>query len=119
MRTLMLIVLLGVMSGCVTSPPAPEPREMTLQAAPQAALQELMGVLLDEGYVIRHADAELGRIEAVLARWPGYRILATTTTSEPGARVSLSAARGNRPLPPRLLDPLLAELQRRLGLAPS
>lgn len=118
MRGLVTALLLVLLSACAAAPSPPEPRELTFQATAQATLQELMGVLLDEGYVVRHADAELGRVEAVLARWPGYRILATTAVSEPGVRVSLTATRGGRPLPPHLLDPLLAELQRRLGLAP-
>lgn len=118
MRRLAIALLLVVLSGCATTSPAPEPRELTLAAAPEAALQEVVGLLMEEGYVIRHADADLGRVEAVLARWPGYRVRAEVTAAGQGARASLTAARGGRPLPPHLLDPLLAELQRRLGLAP-
>ncbi|WP_179951293.1 hypothetical protein [Billgrantia lactosivorans] len=118
MRVLVMALLLGVLSGCATPTPAPEPRELTLAAAPEAVLQEIVGLLMEEGYVIRHADAELGRVEAVLARWPGYRVRAEVTAESQVVRASLTATRGGRPLPPHLLDPLLAELQRRLGLAP-
>ncbi|MGR2739911.1 hypothetical protein ACUY1T_15840 [Billgrantia sp. Q4P2] len=118
MRGLVIALLLVVLSGCATAQQAPEPRELALAAAPEATLREVVGLLMEEGYVIRHADAGLGRVEAVLARWPGYRVRATVTSEGQGARASLTATRGDRPLPPHLLDPLLAELQRRLGLAP-
>ncbi|QOR40418.1 hypothetical protein HNO52_19230 [Billgrantia diversa] len=118
MRGLVIVLLLVALSGCATTMQPPEPRELTLAAAPEATLQEIVGLLMEEGYVIRHADAELGRVEAVLARWPGYRVRAEVTPIGQGARASLTATRGGIPLPPHLLDPLLAELQRRLGLAP-
>ncbi|WP_197038372.1 hypothetical protein [Billgrantia saliphila] len=118
MRVLALALLLTLLGGCAATPAAPEPRELSLAAPPRATLQETMAVLMEQGYVIRHADADLGRAEAALARWPGYRIRATVTPEGQGARISLTATRGGRPLPPHLLDPVLAELQRRLGLAP-
>lgn len=118
MRGLAIALLLVALAGCATTSPTPEPRELTLAAAPETTLQEVVGLLIEEGYVIRHADAELGRVEAVLARWPGYRVRADVSAEGQGARASLKATRGGRPLPPHLLDPLLAELQRRLGLAP-
>ncbi|MCE8052713.1 hypothetical protein HOP61_15575 [Halomonas daqingensis] len=119
MRRAVLVSLLALLlAGCATATPAPEPRELAFAAAPEAVLQETLGVLADEGYVIRRADAERGRAEAALARWPGYRVDVTVVPEGQGARASLSATRGGRPLPPHLLDPLLAELQRRLGLAP-
>lgn len=118
MRGLAIALAFVVLSGCAITPPPPEPRELSLSAAPETTLQEAVGLLVEEGYVIRHADAELGRVEAVLARWPGYRVRAEVSAEGQGARASLTATRGGRPLPPHLLDPLLAELQRRLGLAP-
>ena len=118
MRAFIIVLLLALLSGCATAQQTPEPRELTLAAAPETALQEIVGLLMEQGYVIRHADAELGRVEAVLARWPGYRVRAALTPEAQGVRASLTATRGYTPLPPHLLDPLLAELQRRLGLAP-
>jgi len=118
MRGVLIVLLLGLLAGCAVALQAPEPREMTLQAATDDTLREVVGLLQEEGYVIRHADAELGRVEAVMARWPGYRILAIAFADDYGTRLSLTATRGGSPLPPHLLDPLLAELQRRLGLAP-
>src|SRR5690554_292656 len=118
MRGVLIVLLLGLLTGCAVAPQAPEPREMTLQAATGDTPREGGGLVQEEGYVIRHADAELGRVEAVMARWPGYRILAIAFADDYGTRLSLTATRGGSPLPPHLLDPLLAELQRRLGLAP-
>ncbi|MCE8035572.1 MAG: hypothetical protein LPK20_05620 [Halomonas sp.] len=118
MRSLVIMLLLFTLSGCAAPQQQPEPRELALAAAPETTLREVVGLLMEEGYVIRHADAELGRVEAVLARWPGYRVRASITPEGQGARASLTATQGSRPLPPHLLDPLLAELQRRLGLAP-
>ncbi|WP_187774753.1 hypothetical protein [Billgrantia pellis] len=118
MRILVLAMLLTLLGGCAVTPATPEPRELSLAAPPRIVLQETMALLMDQGYVIRQADADLGRAEAALARWPGYRIRVTATPEAQGARLSLTATRGGRPLPPHLLDPVLAELQRRLGLAP-
>jgi hypothetical protein len=116
-RYTMLLVLL-LMTGCAASPQAPEPRELAMTAPPEQTLREVVGLLMEEGYVIRRADAEQGRVEAVLARWPGYRVEVMVTPEGQGSRTSLTATRSGRPLPPHTLDPLLAELQRRVGLAP-
>ncbi|MBW6393219.1 MAG: hypothetical protein LPK08_04830 [Halomonas sp.] len=118
MRGIAMALLLVMLSGCAATMQPPEPRELSLAAAPEPTLQEIVGLLMEEGYVIRHADAGLGRVEAVLARWPGYRVRGEVTAEGQGSRASLTATRGGVPLPPHLLDPLLAELQRRLGLAP-
>jgi len=66
--------------------------------------------------VIRHADGELGRVEAVLARWPGYNVQLSVQGEDDTSRVSVSATRGGRPLAPQTLDPLLVDLRSRLGL---
>jgi hypothetical protein len=117
MRRLAILLLAAMLAGCATAP-APEPRELSLAATPEATLREAVNLLMEEGYVMRHADAELGRAEAALARWPGYRVRLEVTPEGEGARASLTATRGGRPLPPHLLDPLLAALQARLGLGP-
>ncbi|MCC5882685.1 MAG: hypothetical protein JJU25_08620 [Halomonas sp.] len=118
MRRLVMLMLVALLSGCAATSPTAEPRELALAAPPDETLQEVVGLLLEQGYVILRADVEQGRVEAALARWPGYRVDAVVTPEGQGARTSLTATRGGRPLPPHLLDPLLAELQRRLGLAP-
>ncbi|MFY0991763.1 hypothetical protein [Halomonas sp. C05BenzN] len=106
------------LAGCATPTPAPEPRELGFAASPEATLEEAIAVLMDRGYVIRHADGELGRVEAVLARWPGYRVALQVSGQGDDSHVSVSASRGGRPMPPHTLDPLLVELQDRLGLLP-
>lgn len=112
---LLLLVLLG---GCVTPPPAPEPRAFVLAVSRDDALAAGVELLATRGYVIRHADSELGRAEAVSATWPGYRLRLEVEESPHGALIAFSGQRGNQPLAPHSLDPLLVELQDALGLAP-
>lgn len=106
------------LAGCATPTPAPEPRELNIAASPEVALEAAMAVLMDRGYVIRHADGDLARVEAVLARWPGYRVQLQVSALGDDGRVSVTATRGGRPMAPHTLDPLLVELQDRLGLLP-
>lgn len=117
-RRLMIISLLALLGGCATAPMAPEPRAFVLPVERQAALAAGIELLAERGYVIRHADAELGRADAVSATWPGYRLRLDVEESPHGALISLSGQRGNQPLAPESLDPLLVELQSALGLAP-
>ncbi|MCG6659726.1 hypothetical protein HOP52_18410 [Halomonas campisalis] len=119
MRCLIALLLAAGLTGCATGGGmAPESRELGYAASPESTLRQGINLLADQGYVIRHADAELGRAEAVLSRWPGYRVQLSVTAEGEGARASLTATRGGRPLPPHLLDPLLAALESRLGLGP-
>ena len=90
--------------------------------APASALAASISMLMERGYVIRHADAELGRLEAVIARWPGYRVrleieAAGGVSGEESvgrSRLAMTAWRGGRPLPPSLVEPLLTDLNARL-----
>ncbi|PMR72119.1 hypothetical protein [Billgrantia endophytica] len=118
MRRFVILLTVLLLAGCVTAAPAPEPRELTLAATPEETLREAVALLMEEGYVVRHADAELGRVDAALARWPGYQVRLQVTPEGDAARASFTATRGGRPLQPHLLDPLLAALQSRLGLGP-
>ncbi|PMR67050.1 hypothetical protein [Halomonas heilongjiangensis] len=119
MRVRLLVMLAMLwLAGCVTPVPAPEPRELDFAASPEATLAAAMEVLMDRGYVIRHADGDLARVEAVLARWPGYRVQLQVGAQGADSRVGVTASRGGRPMAPHTLDPLLVELQDRLGLLP-
>jgi hypothetical protein len=118
MRGLVLLVVMLWLGGCATLAPPPEPRELALAASPDASLEAAAAVLVERGYVIRHADGELGRLEAALARWPGYRVELEVAGDGEASRVSVTATRGERPMPPHTLDPLLVDIQDRLGLLP-
>lgn len=109
-------LLAVLLTGCAASPVSEPPRELDFAHAPQATLRAAAQVLMANGYVVRHADAELGRLEAVFARWPGYRVLVEVSGDEALSRVSLVASRGGRPLPPQALDRLLIEMQEQLGM---
>ncbi|SDM38555.1 hypothetical protein SAMN05192555_112122 [Franzmannia pantelleriensis] len=117
-RRLMFVSLLVLLGACAAAPMAPEPRAFVLPVERQAALAAGIEVLAERGYVIRHADVELGRADAVSAVWPGYRLRLDVEESPHGALISFSGQRGNRPLAPESLDRLLVELQAALGLAP-
>lgn len=116
-RSILLLLLAGWLGGCATPAP-PQPRELPLAAPPRETLRETMHLLMERGYVIRHADAELGRLDAVLARMPGYAVSLRVTGQGDHSRVAFIATRGGRALPPTVLDPLLTDLQARLGLLP-
>lgn len=109
--------LLVILSGCATTPPA-EPRELVYRAPVEDTFRAAVSLMIEQGYVVRHADVSLGRAEGVLARWPGYRLVLDVSEAGSESHVSVSAWRGGQSLPPNRLDPWLAALQSRLGLAP-
>ncbi|MCA1771095.1 MAG: hypothetical protein LC677_00075 [Halomonas sp.] len=111
------IGLLVMLNGCATTP-SPEPRELVYQAPAEDTFRAAVSLMIEQGYVVRHADVSLGRAEGVLARWPGYRLLLDVGEMGSESYVSVSAWRGSQPLPPDRLDPWLVALQSRLGLAP-
>jgi len=136
MRHLLIAMLLAGLAGCATLPPS-EPREVRLAASPETTLRVAMALLMDRGYVIRYADGELGRLDAVLARMPGYGVsLRVVYEGQPRrvreglaqdeddnhaprqrghSQLSVVATRRGRALPPAVLDPLLTDLQARLA----
>ncbi|MFG6157855.1 hypothetical protein ACGTNG_03495 [Halomonas sp. 1390] len=117
-RALLILLLTAWLAGCA-SPATVAPRELRLAAAPETTLRAAIQLLMERGYVIRHADDDLGRLDAVLARMPGYGVsLRLSPGEEGGSRVEAIATRGGRALPPGLLDPFLTDLQARLGLLP-
>ena len=110
-------LLLASLVGCAT-PPAPQepPREIHTPAAPQVALHESLAVMMERGYVITQADGSLGRIDAALGRYPGYRVeIRVTQGSGGGSRIAVQALGGGRALPGKVVEPLLIDLQSRLG----
>lgn len=111
--TLLLVLLLA---GCAASPTREPPRELDFPFAPEATLRASAQALMAKGYVVRHADADLGRLEAVFSHWPGYRVQVEVSGDAEQSRVSLTASRGGRALPPQTLDRLLVEMQDQLGM---
>ena len=117
-RALFPLLLIAWLAGCAASSPG-APVERRLAATPEATLREAMALLMERGYVIRHADIDLGRLDAVLARMPGYGIALRVSPGVEGeSRIEALATRGGRALPPGLLAPWLADLEARLGPAP-
>lgn len=110
-------ILLAILAGCATTSPS-TPRELVYAAPVDTTLRSAVELMMEQGYVIRHADLALGRAEASLARWPEYRLQFQVSEAGGGSRVSVAAWRGGQPLPPYLLDPWLVSLQAKLGLAP-
>ncbi|MGP9765061.1 hypothetical protein ACT3UM_04965 [Halomonas sp. AOP13-D3-9] len=117
LRHWLLIGLLGGLVGCATTTPL-EPRELAYSTSSEETFREAVELMVEQGYVVRHADLSLGRAEASLARWPEYRLQLQVTDEGSGSRVRVSALRGSQPIPPQLLDPWLVALQHKLGVAP-
>ncbi len=117
-RCLAVLLVAAWLAGCAASPANVTPYEHALPAAPDKLLRVVAEVLMEDGYVIRHADGDLGRLEAVLSRWPGYRVQIRVTGVGDASRIGVVALRGERPLPPDTLDPLLMSIEQRLDLAP-
>ncbi len=119
---LLALVLGAGLGGCAAAPSPAVPATRTVTVAPATVLEASLALLMERGYVIRHADAELGRLEAVIARWPGYRVrLEAGRVGGNGGeatRLAMTAWRGGRPLPPGLVEPLLTELDGRLPMGP-
>lgn len=116
-RHWLLISLCGGLVGCATTTPL-ETRVLFYTTSSEETFREAVELMVEQGYVVRHADLSLGRAEASLARWPEYRLQLQVSEERSGSRVSVSALRGNQPLPPYLLDPWLVALQHKLGVAP-
>lgn len=116
-RRLGALLLALLLAGCATPRPAVSPIELALAAPPEAALEAAAEALMAGGYVVRHADASLGRLEAVFSRWPGYRVRVEVEGEGERSRLGLAATRGGRALPPRTLEALAAEIAARLATA--
>ncbi|NAW32924.1 hypothetical protein [Halomonas alimentaria] len=116
MSRLPIVLLVALLlAGCATPRPAASPTELMLAAPPDAALEAAAEALIAGGHVVRHADASLGRLEAVFSRWPGYRVLVRVEARGEGSQLALTATRGGRVLPPSTLERLTAEIAARLA----
>lgn len=122
-------LLLAILSlaGCAVTPQA-QPRSIAVQADADETLRATLVMLAERGFVIRHADGDLGQIDAVLATRSGYEIHAEVTSGgepPPGlvlrngsTYLTLSGRRGGQPLGAESLDPLFIDVQNRLGASP-
>lgn len=117
-RIAMGLLLVALLAGCATSQtPLPE-RQVVVSASSDRALATGLEVLVERGFVIRLADRELGRIDAVLAQRPGYVVRLETQAAPGGARISLSGRQGGRAIEPYRFDVLLVEITSRLEGGP-
>ena len=106
-----------LLAGCATSALAPAERAIVVASPVGEALEAGITVLVERGFVIRLADAELGRVDAVRAARPGYMVYlqaSAVTPAEAGTRLALSGQRGGRYIEPWRFDTLLAEIAARI-----
>lgn len=114
MKRLLALLTLVTLAGCAVAPqPLPEHR-IEVAATPRQALDAGLHALVARGFVIRLADADLGRLDAVLASRPGYVVRYEVDDVAGGTRVSVSGRHGGRAIDPQRFAPLLAEVTARL-----
>ncbi|WP_129140422.1 hypothetical protein [Modicisalibacter coralii] len=109
---LALTLLLG---GCASVAPTPETRSLVVPAEMRPALEAGIAVLVDHGFVIRLADAELGRVDAVLAARSGYVLTLEARSAARGTWLALSGRQSGRGIEPQRFATLLDEIRARLG----
>ncbi|MBN8412000.1 hypothetical protein [Halomonas litopenaei] len=111
------ILVLLLLSGCAGPSVTTEaPRQMQVAVSAEQTLNEALALLMEQGYVITQADGALGRIDASLARPPGYRLeVRVEDVGDTQASVSLQGFRGGRTLPADVVEPLFVQLQGRLA----
>ncbi|TDB01296.1 hypothetical protein [Halomonas marinisediminis] len=109
-----MILVVGLLAGCATPLSSVPPMTLSSQASSSCALEATAEALMVRGYVVRHADASVGRLEAVFSRWPGYRVLVTLEPPGTDGRLALTALRGGRPMPSATLERLVSDIAARL-----
>ena len=94
---LLAAVVLLLLSGCAGPSVTTEaPRQMQVAVSAEQTLNEALALLMEQGYVITQADGALGRIDASLARPPGYRLeVRVEDVGDTQASVSLQGFRGH------------------------
>lgn len=113
-----VLLLMALLTGCVSSPtPLPE-RQFDVAAPRTSVLSAGLEVLVERGFVIQLADAGLGRIDAVRASRPGYRVRLGAEETEAGTRLTLSGSLGRQAIAAQRFDRLLAEIAERLEVGP-
>lgn len=115
--SLLLLMLAASITGCATSRVAPSERLAVVDATPRQTLASAIDELVERGFVIRLADAELGRVDAVLATRSGYVLTLQAREAASGTRLAIHGRQGGQPLDPARFDPLLAAIQARLAAA--
>ncbi|WP_136066317.1 hypothetical protein [Modicisalibacter radicis] len=111
----LLLMLAAAVTGCATSRVAPSERLVVVDATPRQTLASAIDELVERGFVIRLADAELGRIDAVLATRSGYVVTLETSEAASGTRLSIHGRQAGQPLDPARFDSLIAAIQARLA----
>lgn len=118
MNRAVMLLLVAWLAGCASSPvPLPE-RQIKLTAAPDRVLKAGLSVLVERGFVIQLADADLGRIDAVRASRPGYAVRLETQATTAGTQLTLSGRQGRQAIAPQRFDRLLEDITQRLEVGP-
>ncbi len=115
--SILVLLLAASLTGCATSRIAPSERLAVIDATPHQTLAAAIDELVERGFVIRLADAELGRVDAVLATRSGYVVTLEASGTASGTRLAIHGRQGGQPLDPARFDPLLAAIQARLVTA--
>lgn len=113
--SILLLVLAATVTGCAMTRVAPSERLVVVDATPRQTLTSAINELVERGFVIRLANAELGRVDAVLASRSGYVLTLETREAAAGTRLSIHGRQGGQPLDPARFDPLVAAIQARLA----
>lgn len=113
--TVLLLMLAASVTGCATSRVAPGERLAVMDATPLRTLASAIDELVARGFVIRLANAELGRVDAVLATRSGYVLTLVASPATAGTRLAIQGRQGGQPLDPVRFDALLAAIQARLA----
>ncbi|MBZ9559178.1 MULTISPECIES: hypothetical protein [unclassified Modicisalibacter] len=114
-RLLAVLMTALLLAGCAGVASTPETRSLVVRAEPRPALEAGVAVLVEHGFVIRMADAELGRVDAVLAARSGYVLTLETQPAADGTRLTLSGRFSGRGIEPHRFATLLDEIRARLG----
>ena len=110
MRCLSMLILLLALTACAAAPTSLPERQIRVDATRTRALDAGLDALVERGFVIRLADVELGRIDAVRAARPGYEVHYEVRETASGTWIALSGRHGASAIEPYRFDPLLAEI---------